>query len=123
MRFPFSLPWLRPADGKAVPESRKMAEGFMAVAVQGGQAFWSGRSYAALAREGFMKNPVAHRAARMVAETSAAVSWLIYDGDEELADHPLLALLSQPSAHMGGRIFSRRFMATLCSPETPISNR
>ncbi|WCJ63233.1 phage portal protein [Agrobacterium tumefaciens] len=105
MRFPFSLPWLRPADGKAVPESRKMAEGFMAVAVQGGQAFWSGRSYAALAREGFMKNPVAHRAARMVAETSAAVSWLIYDGDEELADHPLLALLSQPSAHMGGPDF------------------
>lgn len=105
MRFPFSLPWLRPADGKAVPESRKMAEGFMAVAVQGGQAFWSGRSYAALAREGFMKNPVAHRAARMVAETSAAVSWLIYDGDEELADHPILALLSQPSAHMGGPDF------------------
>lgn len=59
----------------------------------------------------------------MVAETSAAVSWLIYDGDEELADHPLLALLSQPSAHMGGPDFSRRFTATLCSPETPISNR
>lgn len=105
MRFPFSLPWLRPADGKTVPESRKMAEGFMAVAVQGGQAFWSGRSYAALAREGFMKNPVAHRAARMVAETSASVSWLVYDGDEELADHPLLALMSQPSAHMGGPDF------------------
>ncbi len=105
MRFPFSLPWLRPADGRAVPESRKMADGFMAVAVQGGQAFWSGRSYAALAREGFMKNPVAHRAARMVAETSASVSWLLYDGEEELADHPLLALLLKPSAHMGGPDF------------------
>ncbi|MGG2476246.1 phage portal protein, partial [Rhizobium sp. BR5] len=68
MRFPFSLPWLRPADGKAVPERKMATGGFMAVAVQGGQAFWSGRSYAALAREGFMKNPVAHRAARMVAE-------------------------------------------------------
>jgi HK97 family phage portal protein len=105
MRFPFSLPRKRPADGRAVPESRKMADGFMAVAVQGGQAFWSGRSYAALAREGFMKNPVVHRAARMVAETSASVSWLLYDGEEELADHPLLALLLKPSAHMGGPDF------------------
>lgn len=72
MRFPFSLPWRRPADGRAVPERKTATGGFMAVAAQGGQAFWSGRSYAALAREGFMKNPVAHRAARMVAEASAS---------------------------------------------------
>jgi HK97 family phage portal protein len=41
----------------------------------------------------------------MVAETSASVSWLLYDGEEELADHPLLALLLKPSAHMGGPDF------------------
>lgn len=111
MRFPFSLPWRRPADGRAVPERKTAAGGFMAVAAQGGQAFWTGRSYAALAREGFMKNPVAHRAARMVAEASASVSWLLYDGDEEIGDHPLLALLGKPSAHMGGPDFSRRCMA------------
>ncbi|WP_202981423.1 hypothetical protein, partial [Xylella fastidiosa] len=73
-----------------MPESKMTAGGFMAVATQGGQAFWSGRSYAALARESFMKNPVAHRAARMVAEAAASVNWLLYDGDEEIADHPLL---------------------------------
>ncbi|TGU11268.1 hypothetical protein EN799_67160, partial [bacterium M00.F.Ca.ET.156.01.1.1] len=32
MRFPFSLPRKRPADGNAMPENRKMAGGFMAVA-------------------------------------------------------------------------------------------
>ncbi|MBM7329070.1 phage portal protein, partial [Agrobacterium sp. S2] len=105
MRFPFSLPRKRPADGNAMPENRKMAGGFMAVAMQGGQAFWSGRSYAALAREGFMKNPVAHRAARMVAEAAASVNWLLYDGDDEIGDHPLLALLARPGAHMGGPDF------------------
>ncbi|MCP2154480.1 phage portal protein [Agrobacterium tumefaciens] len=105
MRFPFSLPWRRPADGRAVPERKTAAGGFMAVAAQGGQAFWTGRSYAALAREGFMRNPIAHRAARMVAEASASVSWLLYDGDEEIGDHPLLALLGKPSAHMGGPDF------------------
>jgi hypothetical protein len=47
MRFPFSLPWRRPADGRAVPERKTATGGFTAVAAQGGQAFWSGRSYAA----------------------------------------------------------------------------
>ena len=36
------------------------------------------RDYAALAREGYMQNPVVYRAVRMVAEAAAAVPWLLY---------------------------------------------
>jgi hypothetical protein len=42
-------------------------------------ARWSGRSYAAIAREGFMRNPVAHRATRMIAEAAASVPWVVFD--------------------------------------------
>lgn len=70
-----------------------------------GVAHWSGRSYAALARAGFMRNPVAYRAMRMVAEAAAAVPWLAYDGAAEMADHPALALLARPNGRQGGPDF------------------
>jgi HK97 family phage portal protein len=58
-----------------------------------------------LSREGFTKNPVAHRSVRLVAESAASVSWLLYEGDRERPEHPLLALMRQPDARMGGRDF------------------
>ena len=35
-----------------------------------------------------MKNPVAHRCVRLVAEAAASVPWLVYEGDRERAEHP-----------------------------------
>jgi HK97 family phage portal protein len=70
-----------------------------------GAAQWSGRSYAALARSGFMKNPVAHRAMRMVAEAAASVPLLAYRGTVEAPDHPALALLSRPNGRQSGPDF------------------
>ncbi|WP_246617476.1 phage portal protein [Rhizobium populisoli] len=81
-----------------------LASGFAIVSGEGA-AHWSGRSYAALARTGFMRNPVAYRAMRMVAEAAAAVPWLIYDGTVEVVDHPLSALLARPNARQGGPDF------------------
>ena len=37
----------------------------------GGRARWTPRDYAALAREGYQKNPVAHRCVRLIAEARA----------------------------------------------------
>ncbi len=68
-------------------------------------AAWSGRSYQALSRAGFMRNPVAHRAVRMVAETAAAVPWLLYRGRDEEPDHAALALLCRPNSRQGGADF------------------
>src|SRR5581483_5918423 len=58
---------------------------------------WSPRDYAAFAREGFMQNAIVYRSVRMVAEAAASVPLLLYEGDEEIAEHPLLDLLARPN--------------------------
>ena len=95
------LPW---AAGRSAVAEKKAASGFLSLAAQG-QASWTGRSYAALSREGFMKNPVAHRCVRLVSEAAAAVPWLVYEGERERPEHPAAALLRQPNGRMGGPDF------------------
>jgi HK97 family phage portal protein len=110
MKSPFRLPRLFAGEGKAVskiPEMKAvsgLASAFALVSGEGA-AHWSGRSYAALSRAGFMKNPVAHRAVRMIAEAAAAVPWLAYQGKAEVADHAALSLLARPNARQGGADF------------------
>jgi HK97 family phage portal protein len=97
------LPWGFTAGRNAVAE-KKAASGFLSLAAQG-QASWTGRSYAALSREGFMKNPVAHRCVRLVSEAAACVPFLIYEGERERPEHPAAELLRQPNGRMGGPDF------------------
>jgi HK97 family phage portal protein len=65
-------------------------------------ARWTPRDYAALAREGVMANAVAYRAVRMIAEGAASVPWLLYEGANELENHPLLDLLLTPNPDESG---------------------
>lgn len=58
--------------------------------------------YAALARAGFMRNPVVHRAVRLIAETTAAVPLLLYEGTSEVTAHPMLDLLRRPNGQEDG---------------------
>lgn len=60
---------------------------------------WTAPAYHAMAREGFMRNPVCHRCVRMIAQAAAAVPWLAYDGPTETPDHGALALLARPNDH------------------------
>ena len=69
---------------------------------RGGRARWTPRDYAALAREGYAGNAVVHRAVRLVAENAAACPLLIYDGANELNEHPLGALLARPNPRQDG---------------------
>jgi HK97 family phage portal protein len=64
MKLRSLMPWGSPAVRNPVPD-RKAASSFVSLAADG-RASWTGRSYAALAREGFMRNPVAHRCVRLV---------------------------------------------------------
>jgi HK97 family phage portal protein len=66
---------------------------------------WSPRDYAAFAREGFMQNAVCYRSVRMIAEAAASIPLLLYKGDTELENHPLLALLARPSHDQTSRDF------------------
>ena len=64
-----------------------------------GRAVWTSRDYGALAREGFQRNAIVHRAVRLVAEAAAALPLGLMDGAEA---HPLTALLARPNLREGG---------------------
>ncbi len=107
----WNWPWAkRPAGaparaGTQGAERKSFGAGFVALHGQG-DALWTRGDYAALSREGYMRNPVVHRAVRMIAEAAAAVPWLLYEGAAELSDHPLLALLVRPNRQATGPSFT-----------------
>ena len=108
MKSPFRLPWATAAGRGRMAEPQAVeakASGGFALVAGDGIAHWSGRSYGGLARAGFMKNPVAHRAVRLVAEAAASVPWLAYEGEAEVTAHSGLTLLAQPNARQAGPDF------------------
>ncbi|MFN6952446.1 MAG: phage portal protein [Albidovulum sp.] len=108
MKLPFRLPWAQARDRTSVPEEKALNPGpgtALALIAGEGEARWTGRNYAALAREGFMKNPVAHRCVRMVSEAAASIEFLAYQAAVEREGHPALTLLSRPNGAMTGADF------------------
>ena len=101
MAFGFRLPWTQAAQDRA-PAAKSWLPGAIAALAESDGARWSGRSYAGLAREGFMRNPVAHRATRMIAEACASVPWLVFDGGREQERHAVLDLLHRPDPNGAG---------------------
>ena len=100
----------RPRPAPDLKASRTGA--VVALHVQG-RPRWTPRDYAALAREGIEQNPVAYRAVRRIAESAAAVPLLLYAGDAELTDHPLLSLLARPNPMEAGTDLRTAFFAHL----------
>lgn len=96
-------PWKRRAAARPA-ETKQAGTGFVALHLAE-TAHWTRHDYAALAREGYMKNPVVHRAVRMIAEAASAVPWLAFEGGRELSDHPLLALVARPNRLQSGPAF------------------
>lgn len=97
-------PFARKGRNDETRLNAKAAAGFVALHVQG-EANWTRRDYAGLSREGFMRNPVAHRAVRMIAEAAAAVPWLLYAGRQEISAHPVLDILANPNPAQTGNAF------------------
>ena len=88
------------------PVERKASRTAPLLAYHGaGRPVWTPRDYAALAREGYARNPVVHRAVRMIAEAAASVPFVLYDGERELDAHPVLERLIAPNPIMSGATF------------------
>lgn len=68
-------------------------------------AGWTEASYAGLAHQGFMRNPVVHRCVRMIAEAAAAVPWLVYEDVTEITNHQALNRLKKPNAYQTASSF------------------
>ena len=77
---------LRPPEHKSSRTARLIA------IESGGRARWTPRDYAALTREGYMRNAIVHRAVRLIAESVGAVTFILYQGAAERDVHPLLDL-------------------------------
>ena len=86
---------------RQVPEAKRSALAPLVALSGQGRPVWTGRDYAGLAREG-QRNPIVYRCVRLVAEAASSVPWLIYEGGDELATHPLLDLLERPNAAQDG---------------------
>ncbi|RFC64217.1 phage portal protein [Fulvimarina endophytica] len=56
------------------------------------------RSFEAMARTGFMGNPVAYRCVRMISQAAGAIPPVLLKEGRELSDHPVLRLLARPNA-------------------------
>jgi len=78
-----------------------------------GQARWTSRDLTSLAREGYMKNAIVHRAVRLVAETVASMTWIAYDDGAEHETHPLLDLIERPNPRQDGAAFLESVVAHL----------
>jgi len=83
-------------------ETKKSRTGAVIALHLQGQPVWTPRDFARLADEGFARNAIAYRCVRMIAEAAASVPWLLYEGPDELTDHPLLELLERPNPQAAG---------------------
>src|SRR5438067_4249526 len=82
---------LRPPEAKSSRTARLIAF------ENGGRARWTPRDYAALAREGYVKNAIVYRAVKLVAENIGGCAFLVEEGAETRDRHPLLDLIARPN--------------------------
>jgi HK97 family phage portal protein len=85
------------------PERKRSATAPLIALHEAGRARWTPRNYAAMAREGFQGNAVGYRCVRMIAEAAATVPFLLFEGNRERDEHPMLELLGRPNPAMTGR--------------------
>ncbi len=82
-------------------EAKASATAALLALESGGRAVWTPGDAASLMRAGFADNPVAHRAARLIAEAAADLPLVVGDGEVRWAAHPVIALLERPNAEQG----------------------
>jgi HK97 family phage portal protein len=84
-----------------VPEVKASATGPV-IAFQGaGRVAWSPRDVVSLTRTGFLGNPVAFRAVKLIAESAAALPLVVQDAGRRYDVHPVIALLGRPNPVQG----------------------
>lgn len=92
------LNWFKP---KSALQQKASRSGALLSISNLGQARWTPRRYDRLAEEAYRRNVIAFRCIREIAQSVASIPWCLYEGSDELVDHPLLALLTKPNPLMG----------------------
>jgi len=85
------------------PDERKNFSGQTLMTLSAlGPAQWSGRGYASLVNEGFMRNPVVYRCIRLIAEAATRVPLSVVVDGQAVSEHPLTELLAKPNGRQSG---------------------
>jgi len=99
---------------KPRPLERKDSRAARLIALTtGGRPQWTPRDYAALAAEGFARNPVAYRCTRLIAEAAASTPLAVFVDGRRADDHPLKRLLDRPNPEQGGPDLMEQFFGNL----------
>lgn len=94
------------------------------VALHGfGDASWTMTDYVNLSREGYLRNPIAHRCVSLIAESAASMPWLLYDKKDEMEVHPVLDLLRRPNGRQSGQPFLEHLYSSLLISGNAFVNR
>ncbi|MEX0628209.1 MAG: phage portal protein [Cucumibacter sp.] len=93
--------WLDRFTGAPAREEKASALKSL-MAIYGGEASWTGRSFPALAIEGMARNPVVYRCVRLISESVARIPLAVEDATGRLTEHPVLALLGNPNPRHSG---------------------
>lgn len=87
--------------GSEVVETKTSATGPM-IAWQGsGRVVWSPRDVGSLTKTGFLGNPIAFRAVKLISEAAAALPLVLQDCERRFDLHPLLDLVERPNPVQG----------------------
>lgn len=93
--------FLKRGAAPVAPEVKVSATGRVVAMATGGGVAWSPRDAVSLTRNGFMGNPVAFRAVKLIAESAAALPLVAQDCERRYEAHPVLALLARPNGAQG----------------------
>lgn len=86
---------------------RKESQAAALMVMNLGQAAWRPRSYENFAKEAYEKNVIAYQAINRIAEAIASVRLMVFRGEQELAQHPLLDLIARPNPLQSGPDYMR----------------
>lgn len=84
------------------PETKDSRTGPLIAFSAGGRARWTPSDYASLAAQGFIRNAVAYRCIRMIAEAAASAPLAVFVDGVRADDHPLARLLRRPNPEQSG---------------------
>jgi HK97 family phage portal protein len=106
------LQLFRASRGKS-PEAKASAAAPVVAFHGAGRVAWSARDAATLTDVGFLRNPVAFRCVKAIAEAAAAVPVVVQDLDRRFEAHPVLGLIAAPNPGQSGAALMEAFYGHL----------
>ncbi len=95
------------------PEAKASAAAPVLALQTAGRVAWSARDSGTLTRVGFLRNPIAFRCVKLIAEAAAAVPVVCQDAARRFETHPVIDLLGAPNPGQAGAQLMESFYGYL----------